>query len=324
MNLYLVVGCLMVTGVALCGFWARKWLKKLEVESLVKPHEAHLEPPASEKVALPSVYADASRSLTIVVPAYNEEMRLQPTMEETMTYLRQRRDREGRLFTYEVIVVDDGSTDDTPKVISGLIQKYGSDSLRLLRLRSNKGKGYAVRAGMLSARGKIALFMDADGATKVSDIEKLEASLQIIATGSEDGPLGMVVGSRAHLEDDAIATRHWYRNLLMRGFHLLVLFVAGGRIRDTQCGFKLFSRQAVRILYSNQRLQRWCFDVELLYLARRCSVPIGEVAVTWREIPGSKIRFTSILHMSWELLATLLGYVVTKSWCIRLQEKKRI
>jgi len=298
--------------------WALKWLRKLDIESSGVPNEAKLEPAASDKITATSVFADASRSLSIVVPAYNEELRLPPTMEETMTYLMQRRNRKGRLFTYEVIVVDDGSTDNTPKLVSDLIQKHGSDALRLVRLQSNKGKGYAVKAGMLVARGEVVLFMDADGATKVSDVEKLEASLQSVVTGKRDGAVGMVVGSRAHLEDDAIATRHWYRNFLMRGFHLLVLFVAGGSVRDTQCGFKLFTRQAVRTLYSNQRLQRWCFDVELLFLARRCGVPVGEVAVTWKEIPGSKIRFTSILHMSWELLAILLGYVITRSWSVRL------
>jgi len=117
-----------------------------------------------------------------------------------------------------------------------------------------------------------------------------------------------VFGSRAHLEKQALATRKWYRNFLMKGFHLVVLLTAGPGIRDTQCGFKMFTRAAARKLFTNIRLKRWCFDVELVYLCKHLRIPMVEVSVNWIEIPGSKVRMTSIMHMVFELLLIKVGY----------------
>lgn len=165
--------------------------------------------------------------------------------------------------------------------------------------------------GMLCSRGQLLLMLDSDGATKFSDLEKLEYQMQrsmIEKMASVvDTPMA-VWGSRAHLEKQALATRKWYRNLLMKGFHLFVCMVAGGGIRDTQCGFKMFTRAAAQKLFQNMRLTRWCFDVELLYLCNRLHFPVHEVAVTWTEIPGSKINLLSIAHMLLELLFVHLGY----------------
>jgi dolichyl-phosphate beta-glucosyltransferase len=238
-----------------------------------------------------------------------------------LSYLDARRDRDGPAggFTYEVIIVDDGSADGTAGVGFEAARARGLDTVRVLRLPANRGKGAAVRAGALIARGERLLFMDADGATRMADLDALEAVLTKVSVrgwpGSGAGkggasalPVGAAFGSRAHLAAGAAAKRSAHRNLLTRGFHLLVIAVAGPAIKDTQCGFKLFPRPAPRALFGNQRLARWCFDVELAVLAARLGVPIAEVSVGWAEVPGSKVRLTSILHMALELAAVGVGY----------------
>ncbi|KAH7282015.1 hypothetical protein KP509_35G008300 [Ceratopteris richardii] len=225
-----------------------------------------------------------------------------------------------RNFTYEIIVVDDGSTDNTVKVAFDYVRKYKLDRVRVINLGRNHGKGSAVRKGMLCARGELLLMLDADGATKITDLEKLEIELKDISGrlstgitnkgvswGVGDIP-AVVFGSRAHLEQRALATRKWYRNFLMKGFHFCVLLVAGKGVRDTQCGFKMFTRAAARQLFPNMRLKRWCFDVELVYLCKKLHIPIREVAVTWTEIPGSKVKPLSIVHMLIELVLIRMGY----------------
>eukprot|EP00955_Chlamydomonas_euryale_P117234 366462-Chlamydomonas_euryale.AAC.19 len=207
------------------------------------------------------------------------------------------------------------------------VERYGFDAVRILKVPKNQGKGHAVRRGMGCARGEVLLLMDADGATRVRDLELLEATLTKVqrppavsdAVAAGAGPaagMGVVYGSRSHLEKAAMARRSRLRNVLTWGFHLCVMIVAGGRIRDTQCGFKLFTRPAAALLFGNQRLQRWCFDVELLYLAEQLDVPVAEVPVSWTEMPGSKIRPTSILHMAYELLTIKAAYQWFGLWKI--------
>lgn len=256
----------------------------------------------------------------MIIPAYNEEHRLPEALTETLNYLKQRSAVE-KSFTYEVLIVDDGSTDHTSKVAFEFVRKHKIDNVRVLLLGRNHGKGEAVRKGMLHSRGELLLMLDADGATKVTDLEKLEAQVRALAKKAEsslapsnspsqrlsDAEIA-VFGSRAHLEKQALATRKWYRNFLMKGFHLVVLLTAGPGIRDTQCGFKMFTRAAARKLFTNIRLKRWCFDVELVYLCKHLRIPMAEVSVNWTEIPGSKVRMTSILHMVFELLLIKVGY----------------
>ncbi|KAG1656832.1 hypothetical protein FOA52_006287, partial [Chlamydomonas sp. UWO 241] len=259
---------------------------------------ASLSPPPA-----PSVFSPATKSLSIVVPAYNEEDRLAATLDETISYLQQRRNKQGPHFTYEIIVVDDGSKDGTVRVASKYVERHGFDAVRVLRVSKNCGKGHAVRRGMCIARGEALLLMDADGATRVSDLGLLEDALSKVQrastageppspsppTASSSAPLlphsppllGCAFGSRAHLQRAAMARRSRLRNFLTQGFHACVTLVAGARIRDTQCGFKLFTRAAAATLFGNQRLQRWCFDVELLYLAEQLDIPVAEVPVHW-------------------------------------------
>ncbi len=308
----------------------KSWFGRLDTESRFRLADFTLEDPSSlEKSPAPSLFDDATKSLSIVIPAYNEEDRLPSTLQETLAYLAHRRDRQGPNFTYEVVIVDDGSSDNTAHVAFKYVRKHGFDAVRVLRLPSNRGKGFAVKAGMLCSRGANLLLMDADGATRVSEVEKLEAKMKDLlllssststtSTSSDNNKnsnknkatsqsLGFVLGSRAHLQETAMAKRTAVRNVLMHGFHALVTLVIGNEIRDTQCGFKLLTRPAARYLFPNQRLQRWAFDVELVSLAQTLKVPMSEVQVTWTEIPGSKVRITSIAHIAFELATIAVGY----------------
>ncbi|TVU02955.1 hypothetical protein EJB05_51500, partial [Eragrostis curvula] len=271
--------------------------------------DAFFEDPNSlKKVPCPSIFDPPEKYISLIVPAYNEEHRLPSALTETLN-------------CSLVLIVDDGSTDCTSKVAFNFVKQHKIDNVRVLLLGRNHGKGEAVRKGMLHSRGELLLMLDADGATKVTDLEKLEAQVRTLAKEVKPSPGAStsssqklsdveiaVFGSRAHLEKQALATRKWYRNFLMKGFHLVVLLTAGPGIKDTQCGFKMFTRAAARKLFTNIRLKRWCFDVEIVYLCKHLRIPMVEVSVTWTEIPGSKVRMTSIMHMVFELLLIKVGY----------------
>lgn len=276
------------------------------------------DPNSLKQVPCPHVVDPASKYISLIIPAFNEEYRLPGALEETMIYLQQRASKDPS-FSYEVVIIDDGSTDGTKRVAFEFVRKYTVDKVRVILLGRNHGKGEAIRKGMLHSRGELLLMLDADGATKITDLEKLENQIRAVAkkdgdsSGSDpsfrisDTPV-VVFGSRAHLEEKALATRKWYRNFLMKGFHLVVLLAAGPGVRDTQCGFKMFTRAAARKLFSNVRLKRWCFDVELVFLCKWFRIPISEISVNWSEIPGSKVNLLSIPNMVWELLLMSVGY----------------
>eukprot|EP01127_Copromyxa_protea_P016601 TRINITY_DN4954_c0_g1_i2.p1 TRINITY_DN4954_c0_g1~~TRINITY_DN4954_c0_g1_i2.p1 ORF type:complete len:174 (-),score=27.31 TRINITY_DN4954_c0_g1_i2:140-661(-) len=163
---------------------------------------------------------------------------------------------------------------------------------------------------MMVSRGDLILYADADGATRFSDLEKVEQALRRVVSGN----FGISCGSRAHLQGDAEAKRSFSRNILMWGFHLVVKYIGGVKnIQDTQCGFKLFTREAARVTFSNLHIERWAFDVEVLWLAQQHRVPVTEVQVNWREIEGSHLeeedtRLVSI-KMFWDLLQVRLLYI---------------
>lgn len=224
---------------------------------------------------------------------------------ETLTAL-QERNANDPTFTYEVIVVDDGSSDATCATVLDFVKGYSAENVRLLKMPYNVGKGGAVQQGVLHARGARILFADADGASDFSHLSRLEKEL----TRVEKNGLGIAIGSRAHLQEDAVAERKWYRNVLMSGFHFLVRLLSGiHSVRDTQCGFKLFTRKTALVLFINQRLTRWCFDVELLYLASQLAIPVAEVAINWAEIDGSKMNLMDAsLSMGRDLVVIRVCY----------------
>nr|CUU97758.1 hypothetical transcript [Hymenolepis microstoma] len=232
--------------------------------------------------------------LSIIVPAYNESQRLPKMMDEALAYLTSRVRSQSK-FTYEIIIVDDGSSDDTYQVALSYSEKNTSNVVRVLKLTRNRGKGAAVRFGMLSARGKFLLFADADGATRFRDIESLEKQMARMISSKWDGGMAVICGSRAHLQKEATAKRNPLRNLLMHGFHFAVWLLCVRGVKDTQ----------------NQHVERWAFDVDLLYLAQHLSVEICEVPVSWQEIEGSKIvPIFSWLQMAKDLLLIRLRYAL--------------
>ncbi|KAJ6317654.1 hypothetical protein OIU76_013241 [Salix suchowensis] len=205
------------------------------------------DPNSQKQVPCPHIHDPAEKYISLVIPAFNEEHRLPGALDETINYLQERAGKD-KSFTYEVVIVDDGSDDATKQVAFDFVKKYTVDNVRVILLGRNHGKGEAIRKGMLHSRGELLLMLDADGATEVTDLEKLENQIHAVAskefrvgesTSSDssfrisDIPLA-AFGSRAHLEEQALATRKWYRNFLMKGFHLVVLLTAGSGIRDTQ------------------------------------------------------------------------------------------
>ncbi|XP_078513312.1 dolichyl-phosphate beta-glucosyltransferase isoform X1 [Lissotriton helveticus] len=280
--------------------------------------EKYFENARGEKEAFPSIHDTPTKELSVVVPSYNEEERLSLMMDEALEYL-EKRQTQSPSFTYEVIVVDDGSKDQTSKVALRYSKQYGSDKVRVLTLVKNRGKGGAVRMGVLSSRGKQILMADADGATKFEDLHKVENSLKTLQPWPDQ--MAIACGSRAHLESTSIAERSVFRTFLMYGFHFLVWFLCVRGVRDTQCGFKLLTRKAALLTFTALHIDRWAFDVELLYIAQCLKIPIVEVAVNWTEIEGSKlVPFWSWLQMGRDLIFIRLRYL-TRAWKIEPLEK---
>eukprot|EP00933_Yihiella_yeosuensis_P033654 TRINITY_DN27309_c0_g1_i1.p1 TRINITY_DN27309_c0_g1~~TRINITY_DN27309_c0_g1_i1.p1 ORF type:complete len:359 (+),score=47.93 TRINITY_DN27309_c0_g1_i1:70-1077(+) len=243
-------------------------------------------------------------TLSVVIPAYNEEFRLPQMLDEALMYLETRASATASSgFCYEVIVVDDGSSDNTyAAALSAGSRTRGltGGELRVMKLTSNRGKGFAVRAGMLTARGQWLLMADADGSTSIRDLERLERALNVPVSmhgasraAAQDASPEIAFGSRHHLQnlsDDVVAKRSWYRSALALGFRLVTNMIVGGSVKDSQCGFKLFRSGIGKQIFASLHLYRWSFDVEIIMLAQCYGKSIAEVPVTWVEMPGSKLN----------------------------------
>lgn len=264
----------------------------------------------TEVCDFPSLSSTASINLSVIVPAFNEEERLPKMLDECLEFL------ETRSSSYEVIIVDDGSKDGTTAVGLDYVEKFGCDKVRVLTLGKNRGKGGAVRMGMLRARGENLLFADADGATTFPDLIKLEEAMEGLAKNGQ----GVVCGSRAHLEDESIAQRTIIRTILMIGFHACVWIFAVKTVKDTQCGFKLLKRKTAEVLFNTLHIERWAFDVEMLKVAEMLQIPLGEVSVRWQEIDGSKLSpLLAAIEMFRDIFLLWLRYAIG-AW--RIPEKK--
>lgn len=225
---------------------------------------------------------DRALDLAIVVPAFNEAGRIRPTLDAILQY------GAGRGWRFEVLVVDDGSHDATSAVVQELARDH--PPLRLIRNPVNHGKGYAVRSGVMSTDARRVLFTDADGATPIEEVERLWRAL--------DAGAGMAIGSRALASTEVEVKARWYRRMMGRTFHMALKALVGVEFEDTQCGFKLFEGQVARALFGRSRIDGFAFDVELLMLAQHRGVPIAEVPVNWRHVPGSRINLlTDSLRM---------------------------
>lgn len=217
--------------------------------------EEYFKDSTGQKHNFPALDDEPSKLLSVIIPAYEEEKRLPVMLDECMEFL-EKRSKNDPKFTYEVIVVSDGSKDGTVEVAMKYCEQYSTDKFRILDLVENRGKGGAVRMGMLSSRGQYLLFADADGATKFSDYTKLENSL-LEKSKSDWRTDAIAIGSRSHMEEESIASRSIFRTILMHGFHFLVWLFAVRTIKDTQCGFKLMTRSTARKVFSIMHVERW-------------------------------------------------------------------
>jgi dolichyl-phosphate beta-glucosyltransferase len=236
--------------------------------------------------------------MTIVLPAYNEATRLGPALDELFAYL-DAPSVQGVHPRIDVLVVDDGSTDATAELVRSRVEaERATDgdqaSLRLLPVQHG-GKGSAVRAGMLAAEGDLVVFSDADMATPPQELPKLvEALAKVdVALGSRIQPDG----------SDMRATQPRYRRFLGGVFHTLASIWVVGDVRDTQCGFKGFTREAARDLFGRQKVTSIVFDVELIHLARRRGYKLAIVPIRWRDVRGSRMRPGPglALRVAWDL-----------------------
>lgn len=210
-------------------------------------------------------------SLSIVIPAYNEAARLPATLRRIREYLR------ARPGSHEMIVVDDGSRDDTSAAARGL----DFPGLQVLRTETNRGKGHAVRRGMLFARGDVRLMTDADLSTPIEDLDRLLIRL--------DEGYDVAIGSRAVAGADVQVHQTFYRETAGRAFNLLVRLLALPGLHDTQCGFKVWTAAAAQEVFGAGHLDGFCFDVEALYIARKRGRRIAEVPVTWRNDAATRV-----------------------------------
>jgi dolichyl-phosphate beta-glucosyltransferase len=226
--------------------------------------------------------------LSIVIPAYNEDRRLPKTLDSIFAFL------QARPFQAEIIVVDDGSSDRTTEIVTACRQKY--PGLRLLSNTGNRGKGFSVRHGMLEARGAIALFTDADLSTPIEEADKLLAAVR-------DEGYDAAIGSRA--VDRSLIEVHQSVIREQAGifFNRLVRWIMGIKFSDTQCGFKAFRMEPARIIFEQQRVERFGFDPEILFLAKRNGLRVAEVPVRWSHDSASKVNVAADgIRMFLELL----------------------
>ena len=213
--------------------------------------------------------------LTIVVPAYNEVERVGDSLKRMMEYF------DAQTYPYEILIVDDGSSDGTLPLVKDLAKDH--EQVTALHYDGNRGKGYAVRYGILRAKGDFVLFSDADLATPIEEVEHLFTGIESgheVAIGSRD-----VVGSKLEKRQSAL------RELGGKIFNRLVQKLAVPGIHDTQCGFKLFTRTAAKNIFSCCQVDNFSFDVEALYLARQYGYKIAEIPVRWHHVDGSKVRY---------------------------------
>lgn len=220
-------------------------------------------------------------ALSVVIPAFNEGSRLAPTLQAVLEYLKRTEP------SWELLVVDDGSRDDTAAVATAALA--GEAAARVLSYQPNHGKGYAVRTGVLAARGDWVVFLDADLSTPVAEIAP---ALTLLRLGHD-----MVVGSRGHPDARISRRPPLLRRIASRFFDgVRNLLVGLAEFYDTQCGFKAYRRAALVPLFERAVIDRFMFDVEILYLARRSRLKIVETPVAWADAPGNTVRFLPGLY----------------------------
>ncbi|KAI1635593.1 family 2 glycosyltransferase [Biscogniauxia mediterranea] len=339
--------------------WHDRWLAERH-----KSETQDLNNPTASFVPDTGSIEPAEVRMSVVFPAYNEEDRILPTLEEAVEYLDATFGRSTHLSPntsrkplsrspsprrphmlnapredltgYEIIIVNDGSKDKTVDVALKFSREHGlHDILRVVTLEKNRGKGGGVTHGLRHVRGEYALFADADGASKFSDLAKLMEGCEEVVDGSHRG---VAIGSRGHLVgSEAVVKRSALRNFLMRSFHLVLMILtppATSRLRDTQCGFKLFSRAALPHIVPYMHAEGWIFDIEMLMLAESApavpvlgsggavigsspGIKVAEVPIDWHEVGGSK------LNVIQDSIKMALGLAVLRaSWMMGVYRRR--
>lgn len=236
------------------SFWTFKPLSNKEIEILPEIKKFNFE-------------------LSIVIPAYNEEKRIKSTLENCIKFF------SSEKINYEVIVVDDGSKDKTTKVVKESFGKF--KNWKIINLKNNKGKGYAVKTGVLEALGKYILFCDADGSTPFYEYRKLK---EFMNTSH------IAIGSRYKNREMVQKKQPWYRTMISRLINIISqIFLVEG-ILDTQCGFKMFRNDVGKRIFSLQKIERFAFDIEFLMLGKLFNYKIVEVPIEWSDTPGTKVK----------------------------------
>lgn len=221
-----------------------------------------------------SVVSTQAPKYSIVVPAYNERARIGKTMEQILGHLRQ------QAWNAEVVIVDDGSRDETFQLASQFAA--ANAQVRVIQNPGNQGKGYSVRNGILNARGEVILFTDADLSSPIAEATKLFAAL--------DQGADVAIGSRWIDPSLQFHRQPLKRRIMSRTFNLYLRGLLGFSYRDTQCGFKAFTRRAAQMIFPRQCITRWGFDAEILYLAHRLNLKVAEVPVSWGHDERSTIH----------------------------------
>jgi dolichyl-phosphate beta-glucosyltransferase len=232
---------------------------------------------------------------SLVIPAYNESTRIRPTLDEILRYIKEHQ------WDAEILIVDDGSRDDTARIV----QEYGSvhPQVHLVQNPGNRGKGFSVRNGMLHASGEICLFSDADLSSPMAEAEKLFAAVR---QGAD-----VAIGSRWLRAELQTERQPLYRQFFGRIFNLVLRLVLGLHFRDTQCGFKAFRREAAQQIFPMQKIERWGFDPEILFLARKKGLRTVEIPVVWAHSEGTRLHpfrdglrmFGDVLRIRWNSLS---------------------
>jgi len=231
---------------------------------------------------------------SLIIPAYNESGRIRPSLDAILRYIKEQR------WDAEVLVVNDGSRDDTAEVVRAHARTHSQ--VRLIENPGNRGKGFSVRNGMLHARGDICLFSDADLSSPITEAQKL---FDAIAQGAD-----IAIGSRWLRSELQTERQPLYRQAFGRIFNLLLRVILGLRFKDTQCGFKAFRREAAQRIFPLQRIERWGFDPEILFLAQRMGLRVAEVPILWAHSEGTSLHpfrdglrmFGDVMWIRWNAL----------------------
>ena len=238
------------------------------------------------KTPNPEIFMNNQPYLSVVIPVYNEEARIGDSLKRIIQFL------SGKDYTWEILIVDDGCRDRTIPIAEEILAGH---DYRIVKNPSNVGKGGSIKRGMLDARGEIRLFSDADLSTPIEELDLLEKPLR-------DG-FHVTFGSRAMKESRLLVRQPWYREMMGRTFNLMVQILHLPGIRDTQCGFKLFTAEAARRVFPLQTMKGFCFDVEILAIARRLGFKLKEVPVRWIDSPQSKVSpVRDAAKMFWDLI----------------------